>query len=141
MSPVRQQFINHLKLKGFSKVTIINYVRSVSLCAKHFNRSPLELTHNDIGSFLLHLKDVKHFAPKTINQIFYSLRSFYSHFLPDKNIMDGYGRMKEQVKIPDILSKEEVEKLIAECKDLKSKAIIAIIYSSGIRVSECSNTL
>ncbi len=138
MSLARQQFIEKLKLKGLSDVTIKDYVLNVSLCARHFNRSPLELTHEDIGRYLLHLKEVKHNTPKTINQVFYSLRSFYRHLMPGSTIMDGYGRMKEPFKIPKVLSKEEVETLVNSCTDLKTKAVIAVLYSSGIRLAECA---
>lgn len=138
MSLVRQQFINKLKLRGFSNVTIQHYVSCVSLCARYFNRPPLELTHEDIGRYLLYLKEVKHNAPKTINLSFYSLRSFYSHFMPDSNIMTGYRRMKEPVKIPDVLSKDEVESLVKYCTDLKTKALLTVLYSSGIRLGECA---
>lgn len=138
MSPARQQFIEALKLRGFSEITIKNYVQCVALYARHFNRSPLELTHEDIGRYLLHLKEVKHYAPRSINQIFYSLRSFYSHCLPGNTIMAGYKRMKEPVNIPDVLSKEEVETLVASCSNLKTKAVVAVLYSSGIRLAECA---
>jgi len=138
MSLARQQFIDKLKLKGLSDVTIKDYVLNVSLCARHFNRSPLELTHEDIGRYFLHLKEVKHNTPKTINQVFYSLRSFYRHLMQDSAIMEGYGRMKEPVKIPKVLSKEEVETLVDSCADLKTKAVIAVLYSSGIRLAECA---
>lgn len=139
MSAVRQQFIDHLKLKGYSPATIRNYVQCLSLCAHHFNRSPLKLTHDDIGRYLLHLKEVRHYAPKTINQIFYSLRSFYSHFMPGSSIMAGYGRMKEPVKVPSVLSRAEIESLISTTGNIKTKAVITLLYSSGIRLAECAN--
>jgi integrase/recombinase XerD len=138
MSPVRQRFIDCLRLKGFSEATVRDYVQCISLFARHFNRPPLELTHEDIGQYLLHLKEVKHYAPKTINQVFYSLRSFYSHFIPGRDIMAGYRRMKEPFKIPDVLSKDEVELLIRLCTDFKTKALITVLYSSGIRLGECA---
>jgi len=41
MSAVCRQFIDHLKLKGFSQATIQNYVECVSRCVRHFNKPPL----------------------------------------------------------------------------------------------------
>ena len=139
MSAVCRQFIDHLKLKGFSQATIQNYVQCVSRCVRHCNKPPLSLSHDDIGKYLLHLKEVRHHAPKTINQVFYALRCFYGHFYPNRNIMDGFGRMKEPFKVPEVLSKEEVETLIASCTDLRTRAIVAVLYSSGIRLGECAD--
>lgn len=137
MSLIRRKFIDYLRLKGFAEATVSNYVQYVFLCARHFNRSPLKLTHSDIGRYLLYMKEVKHCAPKSINLAFYSLRNFYARFLPRKRIMAGFSRMKEPVKIPYVLSREEIERLTASCADLKSRAIVSLIYSSGIRVGEC----
>ena len=138
MSEVRRQFIDHLKLKGYSPATVRNYVLCVSLCARHFNRPPLELSHEDIGRYLLHLKETRRYAPKTINLTFYSLRSFYAHFLPESRIMEGYGRMKEPLKVPLVLGLKEIETLIASCGNLKTKAVVTVLYSSGIRLGECA---
>jgi site-specific recombinase XerD len=52
--------------------------------------------------------------------------------------MDGFSRMKEPLKIPQVLSKEEVETLIATANSLKVKALLAVFYSSGIRLAECA---
>jgi site-specific recombinase XerD len=53
--------------------------------------------------------------------------------------MAGLGRMKEPMKIPNVLSREEIERLISATYNLKEKALITLMYSSGIRLSECAN--
>lgn len=138
MSPLRQKFINYLKLRGLAEITIKHYVRSVSLCSRFFNKPPLALSREEVEKFLLHLKDVRKLTPKTINQILYSLKSFYNHFTPQNNFMDSFRRMKEPRKLLQVLSKEEIERLIDASPDLRVKALIALIYSSGIRVGECT---
>lgn len=138
MTPLRQKFIDYLHLRGFSERTISNYTHCVGAFAKFYNRSPLELSHSDISDFFLHLRNEKHFKPKTINQYLYSFKSFFKHFKPSSNIMEGFYRMKEPLTIPEILSKSEIEKLLETAPNLKSKCVMAILYSSGIRLAECS---
>jgi len=53
--------------------------------------------------------------------------------------MHGLKRMKEPVCRPEVLSKEEVEQIIAIAHPLKVKAIIAVLYSAGLRLAECAS--
>ena len=141
MSPIRRKFIDYLRLRGLAEATVRNYDQYVSLCARHAGRSPLKLTHADIGRYLLHMKEKHRCAPKTINLAFYSLRSFCTRFLPGKRIMAGFSRMKEPVNVPLVLSRKEIERLTASCPNIKTRALITLLYSSGIRVGECSRLL
>lgn len=137
MTEVRQQFITGLQLKGYSPPTVRNYVESVCRYSRHYGKSPLLLDNGDARAFLLHLRNVRKFAPKTINLHLYSLKCFYRMFLPGKNVMEGIPRMKEPIKRPEVLSRSEVEALIEKSSNLKMKAINAVFYSSGIRLAEC----
>jgi site-specific recombinase XerD len=139
MTTLRSDFISHLQLRGFSQCTIDNYIDSVSLFAKHFNKSPLELTHEHIKDYLLHMRNVRKLAVRTINLHMYSIKCFYEHFLPGQNMMGDIRRMKTPEIHPEILSRKEVETMIAVARNLKVKAVIALLYSSGIRLAECAS--
>ena len=138
MTKLRSQFIQHLELRGYAAKTIRNYIQCVSQCSRYFNRSPLTLTHTDILEYLTYLKRERKLAVRTWNLHYYSIKSFYDHFHPQSNIMDGLKRMKEPICRPEVLSKEEVEQIIAIAHPLKVKAIIAVLYSAGIRLAECA---
>jgi site-specific recombinase XerD len=137
MTELRQKFITGLQLKGYTPPTVRNYVDCVSRYSRHYGKSPLQLDNGDARAFLLHLRNVRKYAPKTINLYLYSLKCFYGMFLPGKNVMEGIPRMKEPIKRPEVLSRSEVEALIEKASNLKMKAVNAVFYSSGIRLSEC----
>lgn len=139
MTKLRQKFISHLQLRGYAKNTIRNYIESMIMFARFFNRCPLELEHKHVKEYLLYLRNVKKLAVRTINIHMYSIKSFYDHFQPEKNIMGDIRRMKEPVSLPDILSRQEVNAMIDQADNLKIKAAVAVLYSSGIRLSECNN--
>jgi len=139
MTRLRQDFISHLQLRGYAVNTIRNYIESMIIFARFFNRSPLELEHKHVKEFLLYLRNVKKLAVRTINIHMYSIKSFYDHFQPEKNIMGDIRRMKEPQSHPVILSREEVTAMIEQADNLKIKAAVAVLYSSGIRLSECNN--
>ena len=137
MSTLRNDFIAHLQLRGFSERTVRNYIDGVARYAKFFNKSPIELTPADVKNYLLNLKNVRKLAIRTINLHMYSIKSFYEHFLPGKNMMGDIRRMKEPQSYPVVLSRQEVKAMIDSAPNLKIKAVVALLYSSGMRLNEC----
>jgi site-specific recombinase XerD len=139
MTELRSKFIAFLELKNYSKRTVGNYVHVVKQFSVFIGHSPAKLTQDDIRNYLLHLKRVKKLEAKTINLHLYAIKSFCQFMLPDTDIMRPFTRMREPDKQPRIISRQEAEKLINAADTLKRKAIIALFYSSGIRLSECTN--
>jgi site-specific recombinase XerD len=139
MTELRSRFIAYLELKNYSKNTIRNYVQAVKQISVFISHSPAKLTQDEIRNYLLHLKRVKKLEPKTVNQHLYAIKSFCEFILPETDIMRPFTRMREPNKQPKVLSREEIEKLLAGAGNLKCKAVIALLYSSGLRLSECTN--
>jgi len=138
MTELRSKFIAYLELKNYSERSIRSYVQVVKQFSEYLGYSPARLTQDNIRNYLLYLKRVKKLEPKTINQHLYGIRSFCLFMLPETDIMRPFTRMKEPNKQPKVISRQEVEKLIAGARNLKSKAVIALLYSSGIRLNECT---
>ena len=67
-----------------------------------------------------------------------SLKFFYDGIL-DKNIISQINTPKKQRKLPDVLTKDEMKQLIDAARSLKNKLLIEMMYSSGLRVSECAS--
>ena len=139
MTELRSRYIAFLELKNYSPKTITSYVHAIKKFSEYLKRSPVNLTQNDIRNYLLHLKRVKRLEPKTINQHLYALKSFCQFMIPETDIMRPFTRMREPTKQPKIISREEVEKLIEGAGNLKRKAILSLLYSSGVRAGECIN--
>lgn len=66
-----------------------------------------------------------------------SLKFFFKEIL--KKDLSGLQMPKKERKLPEVLNKEEVRKLIDATDNLKSRLLIALLYSSGLRVSEIVN--
>jgi site-specific recombinase XerD len=138
MTQLRRDFIAHLQLRGFSTCTIENYIDCVARFAQFFNKSPLELTPENVRDYLLHLRNVRKFAVRTINLHMYSIKNFYEHFLPGRNMMGDIRRMKVPESHPIILSRREVHAMLNNAPNYKVKAVVALLYSSGLRLRECT---
>lgn len=138
---LREPFIDWLELKGYRPPTIKSYVHVVKHFANFITCPPARMTRQHVHDFLLYLKRDKKLEPRTINLHYYGIKSFVDFLLPDAGdaLMGGFCRMREPHKQPRILSREEVERLVNAAANLKRKALISLMYSSGIRLSECVN--
>ncbi len=137
MSPLRQQFIESLQLKGFSESTIGNYVCAVAAISRRYNCSPVNLTGQQVRSHLLFQLQEQKLAPATINLHMDALKTYFKLMAPNSTVMADISHVKCPKHIPVVLSREEVEKMIAAVTNLKHKAVLMLLYSSGLRLQEC----
>jgi integrase/recombinase XerD len=137
MSPLRQQFIDALRVKGFSERSIENYVHVMVGITGKYGCSPMELTKEKIQSYLLFLMQYRKLAPATVNLHMDAMKTYFNLMAPGNAIMKGFSHVQVPKRIPIVLSREEVEKLIKTASNLKHKSILMVLYSSGVRLQEC----
>ena len=138
MTELRQGFLDLLRIRHHSPNTIARYEKIVEELALFHMRSPVEMVAEDIQVFLYHCVNILKYSPATTNQYIAGLRTFYSLMAPEKlKIMDNFRKLRVGKKIPHVLEREEVSALIQAIPNIKHRAAIALMYSSGVRVSEC----
>lgn len=137
MTPLRKQFICGLRIKGLSDKTIENYVHAVAGITRHYRCSPLDLTREQIQTYLLHLLQERRLAPATVNLHVYAMKTFFRLLAPLNRVMDDFFPVKTPKHIPSVLSREEVQRLICATRNIKQRAALMLLYSSGLRLSEC----
>lgn len=130
-------YSDDLKLKSYSKNTIENYVCQVELFLNHFESvatKTSEISERQIKEWLL-MSNTTNSRKHRISAIklFYSLTG--KQPLKFKHI--EYPRSEK--KLPIVLSQQEVQRMFNVCTNLKHKVILALLYSTGIRVSELIN--
>lgn len=131
---MRQKFINIITLKGYSKNTIGNYLSIFDI-----------IVNEDAEIFKKSKDDIISFLSKRISEFNYS-ESYVAQFVSVFNIVIkevlnrkvkiSIPRPKKPSKQPDILSTLEMQKILDSIDNLKHKTIIALMYSTGLRVSE-----
>jgi site-specific recombinase XerD len=137
MTALRQSFIQKLELKGRATKTIETYVGVVAKLTRFCGRSPLELERQQVIDFLHHELKVEKLCAATINQHIGSLKSFYRTMAPDSELLKGVSGMKVPAKLPVVLTGEEIAALIGAISNVKHRAIVELMYASGIRLAEC----
>ena len=130
------QLETELKLRGFSKQTVKTYSLQNQLFLNHVKKDINEVNEQDIKDYFASLMD-KNFSAKTISLKRAALKFLYDEIL--KKSIVNIKTPKIARKLPEILTRDEVKSLIENAKSEKSKLIIELLYSSGIRVSECVN--
>ncbi|MFY7667957.1 MAG: site-specific tyrosine recombinase XerD [Crocinitomicaceae bacterium] len=146
-----KNFVSYLKIeKGLAENSILAYQNDVAkLCdfAVSNQKSPTEITYNDLKQFIAELFDLG-LSARSQARIISGIKQFYAFLLLENVISDDPSELLEQPKIgrklPEILTIDEIDALIAAI-DLskneghRNRAIIETLYSCGLRVSELIN--
>lgn len=130
-----------LTLKGLSKQTIKTYQSCLAPFFSHFQKTKVlsQITKAEIENYVYGLiKDYK-ISEQKQNQIINAIKSYYEHTLGRDRTLYDIKRPKKAQTLPNVLSEEEVLRLINSPKNLKHKAILYTIYSAGLRRSEVIN--
>jgi hypothetical protein len=139
MGKLREQMKGDLEFKGLSQDTQEIYLRQASLFSRHFSRSPRHLGEREIKGYLLYLIREKKASTSTVNQCYHALKFLYERTLNREWVMAKIPRVKSHKKLPVVLDREEVESLFSVTKNLKHRAILMLIYSSGLRLREAAH--
>lgn len=123
-----------LKIRGFSPKTIKSYLAYNRLFLEFAQKGPMEITNNDIRAYLESIKD-EGCANSTLNVALNALKFYYKGILKRGFFFDIKGAKKTEY-LPTVLSKQEIEKMLLETKNLKHHFLVSLMYSAGLRVSE-----
>jgi integrase/recombinase XerD len=136
VTPLRQRMLEDLQIRHYSPTTIRLYLYAVREFAKHFGKPPDQLGAEHIRQYQLFLIKDKQASQSTCIQLVCALRFFYTHTLNHKIEIERIPFPRRERKLPLILSREEVQALLEAPGDLRHRAMLAILYGSGLRVSE-----
>jgi integrase/recombinase XerD len=139
MGKLKEQMKGDLELKGLSPQTREAYLRQVSQFSRHFRRSPHHLGEREIKEYLLYLIREKKVSTSTVNQCYHALKFLYEKTLNRMWVMARIPRVKSLKQLSIVLDRQEVESLFSATKNLKHRAILMLIYSSGLRLTEAAH--
>ncbi len=135
MEEILKKLKSELKIRGLSPLTVRNYSFFVEKFLQKSAKESSDLTQDDAKAYLAELFDSK--SKNTIMLAAASLKFFYTEIL--KKEFSQIKMPKKDRKLPEVLTKDEVKRLIESADNIKSRLIISLLYSSGLRVSELVN--
>jgi integrase/recombinase XerD len=135
MTQLRQKMIRAMELRNLSSHTQRAYLRAVTGIARFYNQSPDKMTPEKIEDYLLYLKHNKGIAPNSCYSVLTGLRFFYKN-VAENEIRVTYSVTRNPRKLPEVLTMEDVWKIIGSTNNLKHRLILMTTYSAGLRASE-----
>ena len=135
VSPLRQRMTEDMRMRKLKPETQAAYIRAVRKFAKFLGRSPDTATDEDLRRFQLHLID-QGTSPITLNATIVGLNFLFEITLGRPEAMAKMQSVRVPHKLPVVLSKDEVTRLIACVGHIKHQTALSLAYGTGLRVGE-----
>src|SRR6478752_10517266 len=138
VSALRQRMLEDMAMRGLRSDTQRDYIRVVRSFAAFLGRSPDTATAEDIRRFQVHQHE-SGVQPPTINCSVSALRFFFTVTLDRPDLSRRLVLARYPLKLPAVLTVEEVGRLLEAAPGPKYKAILGTAYGAGLRVSEVAS--
>lgn len=136
MTELRKRMLQEMQLRNYSKRSIQTYLASISQLAKYYRRSPDRISRQEIKDYLLYLINDKRMSKSTINQTISAIKVLQVDVLGQKWETVQVQRPRLPKDLPLVLSKKEIDRILAVTINLKHRAAIMTAYSGGLRLGE-----
>ena len=133
--PLRQRMMEDMALRGLKPVTQANYIRAVRACCQRMSCKPGDMTAEIVRGFLLALQS-DGASVGTIKGYTTGLRFFLRVTLGQTETIEHVPVLRAAQKLPVVLSREEVAKIIAAAPGPKYRTALSVTYAAGLRASE-----
>jgi site-specific recombinase XerD len=131
--------IDQMTVRGMAETTKRAYLHAVAGIAKYYRRSPDQLNEREVQQYLLHLIQERRLAWSSCNVATSGLKFLYHVTLDRREVEFCIPRAKRPQRLPEIFSREEIERLLAGVSDPKQRTLLMLTYSAGLRVSEVAH--
>ena len=135
MTQLRQAMIDAMLVRGFSTRTHRGYLDAVGGLARHYHRSPDQLTTEETQGYFLYLVKDRHLSPASCRLSLNGIRFLYQEVLHQAFEAKVHLPKRPQ-RIPELLTRKEVAAILGACNNRKHRMMLTLCYGCGLRVSE-----
>jgi len=133
---LRKMMLEELQRRNYAQSTVVAYISALRDFARYFKRPPDQLGPDHIRQFQLYLLRDRKLATNTVKQRMAAIQFFFARTLRRPYLRGDFPYPKSPQRLPAILSQEEVTRLIDSASNLSHRAMLMILYSTGVRRSE-----
>ncbi len=133
MTHLRQLMLQELRRRNFAAATIQSYIHGVEHFSQYFHRPPDQLGPEHIRQYQAMLFTELKFSPNTVSVRLAALRFFYVHVLKRNWSIAETPYPKKVLHLPEILSQEEVARLIDAAEGPFHRTLLMTLYATGAR--------
>lgn len=131
-----QRMAGDMKLNDMRPRTVEGYLLAVRLFLRRTKLAPADVGEEDVRQYILHLKDERKQAPSSVNIAVCALRFFCAETLGRDFDVFGLTRIKRSKALPNVLSREEVRRVLGVVKHPVRRMALTTIYALGLRLGE-----
>ena len=131
--------LEELERRNYSQATLRAYLRAVGEFARHFNCRPDQLGPDHIRQYQAYLFRERKLAANSVTQRLGALRFFYIKTLKQSWSAELTPYPKKVLRLPSILSQEEVTRLIESARTPFQRTLLMALYATGLRRAELAN--
>ena len=132
-----RRYAEHLNLVGLAERSCESYYRQIRLIAEHHKCDPAWLKQEQLRQWFVRVKCERRWAPKSLRLGLVAARRFYNDMLERDWALFGLIRARDREYLPSVLSTAELRAIFARVPLLRYRIPLALIYTSGLRISEC----
>jgi integrase/recombinase XerD len=136
MTTLRERMIEDLQLRGMSAHTQEAYLKVVRRLSKHFDKSPDQISEEELREYFLYLKNELGLSASSFRIALSGIKFFYQHTLKRSWPILAMARPPKEKKLPIVLSVEEVYRILSAINRRHYRTCLTTIYSCGLRLQE-----
>jgi integrase/recombinase XerD len=136
---LRKMMLEELQRRNYSEITTRKYLQHVTAFARHFGKSPDQLGPNELRSYQAYLLQERKVTPGTAVNCVAALRFFFIKTLKRHQFREFLPYPKDRRRLPTVLSREEVSRLINAAGTLFRRTLLMTLYGTGMRRSELAH--
>jgi len=133
---ILKRFNEDLQLKGLSPRTIDMYVRAVKQLTKHYQKSPENISDEELRQYFLFNLNERQWSRVASTISLCGIKYFYTLTLKREWTSLKFIRPEKEKKLPVILSRQEIKVILDRIEFPHHRACLKVIYSLGLRIGE-----
>lgn len=133
------QYKDLLVLKRYAQSTIKTYISQIKIFLTYVDKDAHDITVKEIEMYIKKCVQKDKVSFSTQKAVLCTIRLFYNTVFNRKVNIDYLYPDRQEYKLPVVLSQNEIKKILSSIINIKHKAILSLIYSAGLRISELLN--
>jgi site-specific recombinase XerD len=138
MNTLLQQLSDEVNARGYSEQTLKAYLAANEHLIRYFEQPIAAISDEELGAYFKHLSLEKKLSRATIALKLNAIHFLYVNVL-HREFTINVCWPKKQHKIPELMSRAEVQAIIKHCSPEKYRVMLSILYGCGLRINELLN--
>jgi site-specific recombinase XerD len=139
MKDYYQQSMRALQLAGMSERTQQCYTRAVRQLVDFYEKTPEQISEPELEDYFLHRRNMDKWSAATLRIAYSGIKFFFLNVLQRDWHIFTYLNAKRERRLPCILSKEEVFRILEHLTTFHNYTLLSTVYACGLRISEALN--